>query len=170
MSNPLNNSTNLNLAQIAWVVKDINATKKFFEGTLGVKNFSDVSTIRAKDYKGTYNGKPSNEETLVSMAYSGGTFIELIQPLSGEGVFKEYLNENPGGGVQHVAYRLPVSDLDKKISEFENNGYRIICSFDTYIAKIVFFDTRKDIGVFTEIMGITDEGQKIIEQMKSGNY
>jgi len=27
----------------------------------------------------TYYGKPSNAESLVAMAYAGGTFIELIQ-------------------------------------------------------------------------------------------
>jgi hypothetical protein len=42
----------------------------------------------------------------------------------------------------------------------------VISSFDTTIAKIVFFDTRKEIGVFTEIMGITKEGETIVEKMK----
>lgn len=42
----------------------------------------------------------------------------------------------------------------------------MISSFDTSIAKIVFFDTRKEIGVFTEIMGITKEGEKAVQEMK----
>jgi methylmalonyl-CoA/ethylmalonyl-CoA epimerase len=42
----------------------------------------------------------------------------------------------------------------------------VISSFDTPIAKIVFFDTRKEIGVFTEIMGITKEGEKAVQEMK----
>jgi len=44
-------SLDLNLAQIAWVVKDINTTLKFFQDVLGMTNFSEVVTIRVKDYQ-----------------------------------------------------------------------------------------------------------------------
>ena len=70
--------------------------------------------------------------------------------------------------MQHIAYSIPVADLDKIISEFENKGFPVISSFNTPIAKIVLFDTRKEIGVFTEIMGITEEGEKAVQKMKSG--
>ena len=42
---------------------------------MGISNFSKVETIRVKEFEGTYYGKMSNAESLVSMAYSGGTFI-----------------------------------------------------------------------------------------------
>jgi len=159
-----------NLAQIAWVVKDIETALRFFRGAMGVKDFSKVATIRAKDYDGTYYGQPSDGESLVSMAYSGGTFIELIQPTSGHSVFHDWLNKNPGGGVQHVAYSLPIADFDKVISQLTDEGYPIISTFDTPIAKIFFFDTYKDLGVATEIMGITKEGEVVVAKMKSGAY
>ena len=100
------------------------------------------------------------------MAYSGGTFIELIQPVSGNSVFQDYLDKNPAGGIQHIAYSIPVAKLDKVISEFSDNGFPVISSFNHPIAKIVFFDTCKEIGVMTEIMGITEEGEKAVQQMK----
>ena len=100
------------------------------------------------------------------MAYSGGTFIELIQPVSGNSIFQDYIDTNPAGGIQHVAYSLPVAKLDKVISEFADKGFPVISSFDHPIAKIVFFDTRKEIGIMTEIMGITGEGEKAVQQMK----
>src|SRR6185295_6553936 len=93
-------SLDLNLAQIAWVVKDIKAMKEFFQDVMGISNFSEVETIRVKEFEATYYGKPSNAESLVAMAYSGGTFIELIQPLSGNSVFQDYLDKNPAGGIQ----------------------------------------------------------------------
>ena len=161
-------SLELNLAQIALVVKDIKAAKSFFEDVLGISNFSNVETSRAKDYEATYFGKPSDAENLVAQAYSGGTFIELIQPVSGNSMFHDYLDKNPAGGIQHVAYRIPVAKLDKVISGFADKGFHVISTFDTSIAKIVFFDTYKEIGVMTEIMGITEEGEKAIEKMKNG--
>jgi methylmalonyl-CoA/ethylmalonyl-CoA epimerase len=158
----------LNLAQIAWVVKDITVAKSFFQDVMGITNFSNIVTIRVKEFDATYYGNPSDAESLVSQAYSGGTFIELIQPLSGPSVFQDYIDKNPAGGVQHVAYRIPFADLDKVISEFADKGFPVISSFDTPIAKIVFFDTYKEIGVMTEIMGITKEGEEAIQKMKSG--
>jgi len=163
------NSFGSHFTQIAWVVKDIKTAKRFFEDVMGIRNFGKVETIRVKEFEGTYYGKPSDAESLVAMAYSGGTFIELIQPISGSSIFQDYLDKNPAGGVQHIAYSLPVANLDKFISEMANKGFGVVTSVNHPIARIVFFDTSKDIGVFTEIMGITEEGEKAVEKMKSGN-
>ncbi|MBI5372051.1 MAG: VOC family protein [Sphingobacteriales bacterium] len=156
--------------QIAWVVKDINAALKFFREVMGVDSFGEPVIIRAKDYEATCYGKPSDAETLTSIAYSGGTFIELIQPLSGNSVFHDYLDKNPAGGIQHVAYRIPVEKLDKVISGFADKGFPVVSRFNTPPAQIVFFDTSKEIGVMTEIMGITKEGEAMVEKMKSGKF
>jgi len=165
METNMTKTLGLDLAQIAWVVKDIETTLRFFQDVMGI-SFSKVDTIRVKEFGATYYGKPSNAESLVAMAYTGGTFIELIQPVSGNSVFQDYIDKNPAGGLQHVAYSIPVARLDKVISEFANKGFPIISSFDHPIAKIVFFDTCKEIGVMTEIMGITEEGEKTVQQMK----
>ena len=160
-------SLGLNLAQIAWVVKDIKTVKSFFQDVMGISNFSEVTTIRVKEVDATYYGKPSDAESVVAMAYSGGTFIELIQPISGNSVFQDYLDKNPAGGMQHVAYSIPVARLDKVISEFADKGFPAVSTFNHPITKIVFFDTYKEIGVMTEIMGITKEGEEQVEKMKN---
>jgi methylmalonyl-CoA/ethylmalonyl-CoA epimerase len=56
--------------------------------------------------------------------------------------------------------------LDKVISKLTDEDLPVISSFNTPIAKIVFFDTIKEIGVMTEIMGITKEGEEQVEKMK----
>jgi len=160
-------SLGLNFAQIAWVVKDIKTALGFFQGVMGISNFSKVETIRVKEFEATYYGKPSDAESLVAIAYSGGTFIELIQPISGNSIFQDYLDKNPAGGIQHVAYSIPVAKLDKVISNFADEGFPVISSFNHPIAKIVFFDTYKEIGVMTEIMGITKEGEEQVQKMKN---
>ena len=152
--------------QIAWVVKDVEKSKTFFQKMFGVKNFSPTGTTRLQDYDGTYYGQPADAENLVTMTYSGETFIEIIQPISGKSIFKDYIDNTPTGGIQHIAYSTPIANLDNVITEFENKGFTVVSSFDTPIAKIVFFDTREEIGVFTEIMGITKEGEKAVQQMK----
>jgi methylmalonyl-CoA/ethylmalonyl-CoA epimerase len=152
--------------QIAWVVKDLDKSKAFFQELYGVTNFMPTSTTRLQDFDGTYYGNLADAENLVTMTYAGGTFIEIIQPVSGKSIFKDYIDKNPAGGIQHLAYSTPLANLDNVIASFKSRGFEVVSSFDTYIAMIVFFDTREEIGVFTEIMGITKEGEKAVADMK----
>jgi len=161
-------SPELTPSQIAWVVKDVEKAKNFFKEMFGVNNFSPTGTTRLQDYDGTYYGQSADAENLVTMTYSGGTFIEVVQPISGKSIFKDYIDNNPSGGIQHIAYSTSITNLDNVISDFENKGFTVVSSFDTPIAKIVFFDTREEIGVFTEIIGITKEGEKAVQEMKVG--
>ena len=163
-------SLDLQFAQVAWVVKDINGAERFFKEAMGIDNFSKTQITRLKEFEATYYGEPCDAENLVSMAYTGRTFVELIQPVSGRSIFQDYLDKNPAGGIQHIAFSTPVRDLDNVISGLTEKGYPVIATFTTPIAIIVFFDTAKDIGVLTEIMGITEEGEKAVQKMKSGNY
>ena len=164
-----NSSSDLQFTQIAWVVKDIKATERIFRETMGISNFSEAEIIRLAEFEGTHFGVPSDAESLVVMAFTGETFIELIQPLSGHSIFQDYLDKNPSGGVHHMAYSIPVAKLDNIISEMAQKGFQVITSVNHPIARIVFFDTSKYIGVYTEIMGITEEGEKAVQMMKSGN-
>jgi predicted mannosyl-3-phosphoglycerate phosphatase (HAD superfamily) len=159
-------SFGLQLTQIAWVVKDIKASERIFRETMGINNFSNVDVIRLKEFGGTHYGEASEAESLVTMAYTGTTFLELIQPLAGRSIFQDYLYKNPGGGVHHIAYSTPVDNLNSIISEMTNKGFPVVTSVNHPIARIVFFDTSKYTGVFTEIMGITEEGEEIVQKMK----
>ena len=159
-------SFELQFTQVAWVVKDIKAAERIFREAMGIGSFSKPEIIRLGDFGATYYGEPCDAQSLVSIAYTGETFIELIQPLSGRSLFQDYLDKNPGGGVHHIAYSTPVANLDKVISEMANKGLRVVSSVNHPIAKIVFFDTSKDTGVFTEIMGITEDGEQAVRKMK----
>jgi methylmalonyl-CoA/ethylmalonyl-CoA epimerase len=156
----------LEFAQIGWVVPDIHAALKFLEGSLGI-DFPKPERYSAEDLNIKYYGKVVPHEGLVAQTYNGSAFIELIQPLSGQSLFDDYLAKYPAGGVQHLAFRLPVSGFDKVIDDIIRQGYPIIGEVDHPIARMKFFDTYKTTGVATEIMGITEDGWKAIESMKT---
>jgi methylmalonyl-CoA/ethylmalonyl-CoA epimerase len=156
----------LELAQIGWVVPDIHAAVKFLASALGIAGFPKPEQIRAQDLGMTYHGQVVDGEWLTTQTYNGGAFIELIQPLSGQSMFHDYLAQYPAGGTQHLAFRLPVSDFNRVTSDLREQGYAIISEVDHPIARMAFFDTYKTLGVATEIMGITPEGWIAIEQMQ----
>ncbi|MHA4812123.1 VOC family protein [Flavitalea flava] len=168
MNSISNTIAGLELAQIGWVVPDINAAVKFLTSALGIAGFPQPERFRAQDLDMTYYGKAVAGEWLTTQTYNGGTFIELIQPVSGQSMFHDYLAKYPAGGTQHLAFRLPVSDFNRVISELREQGYAIISEVDHPIARMAFFDTYQTLGVATEIMGITPEGWTAIEQMKKG--
>jgi methylmalonyl-CoA/ethylmalonyl-CoA epimerase len=166
MSNIDNTISGLELAQIGWVVPDIHATVKFLTNALGIAGFPQPEHFRAQDLGMTYYGQAVAGEWLTTQTYNGGTFIELIQPVSGQSMFHDYLARYPAGGTQHLAFRLPVSDFDRVTGELRDQGYAIISEVDHPIARMAFFDTYQTLGVVTEIMGITPQGWTAIEQMQ----
>ena len=148
------------------MVPDIHAAVKFLAGALGISGFPSPEHIRAQDLDMTYYGKTVAGEWLTTQTYNGGTFIELIQPVSGQSMFRDYLVRYPAGGTQHIAFRLPVSDFDRVTGDLREQGYAVISEVDHPIARMAFFDTYQTLGVATEIMGITPEGYTAIEQMQ----
>src|SRR5678809_120558 len=150
MSNLNTTLAKLEFAQIGWVVPDINAALKFLEKSLRV-DFPKPERYSSEDLGIKYYGKIVPHEGLVSQTYNGGAYIELIQPLSGQSLFGDYLAKYPAGGVQHLAFRLPVSGFDKVINEIIQQGYSIIGEVDHPIARMKFIDTYNATGVATEI-------------------
>lgn len=161
-----NTIAELELAQIGWVVPDIHAAVKFLTNALGIAGFPQPEHIRAQDLRMTHYGQVVAGEWLTTQTYNGNTFVELIQPVSGQSMFHDYLAQYPAGGVQHIAFRLPVSDFNRVTSDLREQGYAMISEVDHAIARMAFFDTYQTLGLATEIMGITPEGWIAIEQMQ----
>lgn len=156
----MSNNFNLDFAQVCWVIPDIHATVEFLSNSLGIA-FPKPELVRAQDLNMSYYGKVVEAEWLTTQTYNGGTYLELVQPLSGQSMFHDYLAKYPLGGIQHNAFRLPVSGFEKVTSELRKT-YEVISEVDHPIARMIFFDTYKTMGVVTEIMGITPEGWKIL--------
>ena len=155
--------------QIAWVVKDIAAAERFFVNTIGISRFLHIDNLAAKDTEGTYLGKPGDWVCNLHIAYAGDTQIELIQPVSGASMFQESLDRH-GDAVQHVAYWLDDADYAAAAAHLESSGYPEIQSFRLPIARVGYFDTRRAIGVVTEVVGATKEGHEFRRNLKAGIF
>ena len=166
MSTPNNPTAGLELAQICWVVPDVRAAMGFLSGGLGIAGFPPPQPMNAQALGMTHHGQLVAGEWLTTQAYNGSTFLELVQPVSGQSMFHEYLAQHPAGGIQHVAFRLPVADFARVTGDLKQQGYALISEVDHPIARMAFFDTYQTLGVATEITGITPEGFIALEQMK----
>jgi methylmalonyl-CoA/ethylmalonyl-CoA epimerase len=73
-------------------------------------------------------------EWLTTQTYNGGTFIELIWPVSGQSILHDYLTNYPAGGIQHIVFRLLVSGFGRITSDLREQGYAVIREVDHLIA------------------------------------
>ncbi|MEX1316163.1 MAG: VOC family protein [Synechococcaceae cyanobacterium] len=155
--------------KVAWVVKDLAAAERFFVETMGIRRFMHMDNLAAKESENTYLGKPADWVCKLHIAYAGDTQIELIQPVSGASIYQESLDRH-GDAVQHVAYWLDDKAFDAAAAHLESSGYPQIQSFRLPIVRVGYYDTRRVIGVVTEIVGSTEAGHELRRNLKSGNF
>ncbi len=155
--------------QVAWVVRDIEASEKFFRKLMGVPKFLRFNNLSAKDTNGTYLGKPADWVIHLSIAYAGDTQIELIQPVSGASMYQQWIEQH-GDGVQHIAYWLDESEYDAAAGHLVDAGFPEVQGFSMPMARIGYFDTRAAIGVVTEIIGANAAGHLFRDNLKTGNF
>ncbi|MGB9023739.1 MAG: VOC family protein, partial [Candidatus Bathyarchaeia archaeon] len=88
-------------SQVAIVVRDLMASMKHFWEELGVGPWKiwRFSSENLTDM--ILHGKPAEYSFIVGMAYVGDVSIELVQPLEGESIFKEFLDKK-GEGIHHL--------------------------------------------------------------------
>lgn len=107
---------------IGVAVKDIAKAVEFYQ-TLGVGPFNK-SSIVTKDK--TLHGKPiTGGITLVQIGRMGNIGLQLIQPVEGDSISKESL-ENIGECINHVAFE--VDDIESIMEDMVNKGYAIVFS------------------------------------------
>jgi methylmalonyl-CoA/ethylmalonyl-CoA epimerase len=156
--------------QVAWVVPDIEKSAKFFQETMGVPRFLKMENLRSRDLEGTYKGHPADFEFHLYLAMSGGTMLELIQPVSGKSIYTDFLAQQKNGGIQHIAYAVQVAAFDDAVAQLKNQGVKIIQRLVLPVAKVAYFDTYAEIGVATEIIGLTAAGNQLLDQLNTGDY
>ena len=116
--------TNL-FAQVGFIVKDIEETKRKWAAFLGV----DVPETQAcGDYavtQTTFEGKPAPQaDSLLAFFDVGpGLQLELIQPNEAPSTWRNFLNEH-GEGMHHIAFQ--VRDSAKQVANAETAGFRLV--------------------------------------------
>jgi len=125
------------LDHIGIAVKDLQATLKFYEETLGLKS-TGIEVV---------------EEQKVRVAFLpiGDTEVELLESTDEDGPIARFIAKN-GEGIQHMAYK--VDDIEAAIAEMKEKGVRMIDEKPRYGAggaKIAFCHPKSTSGVLIEL-------------------
>ena len=116
--------TNL-IAQVGFIVKDVEASKKKWAEFLGVE-VPETQPIGDFAITGTtYKGEPA-PDAYCWMAFfdvGPGIQLELIQPNEAHSTWRDYLDEH-GEGIHHVAFN--VKNSAEKVASAEKAGLKLV--------------------------------------------
>lgn len=109
------------MAQVGFIVKDLDATKKKFAELFGVEVPPSIDGGNFEITKTEYKGAPAPDANC-HMAFfnlNSGFQIELIEPNEHPSTWREFLEEH-GEGLHHIAFTMP--GMEKNIEACEALG------------------------------------------------
>jgi Glyoxalase/Bleomycin resistance protein/Dioxygenase superfamily len=138
------------ISQVAVVVRDMKKTIENYWKILGLGPWSiytfappALKEMRVRGKSVTYSMKLA--ETTV-----GGVIIEVLEPLEGPSIYKEFL-EQKGGGPHHIAcYKVP--DVKEALENFKKMGIAVLQSGKFDEVEFYYLDTENTLGTVTEIV------------------
>jgi methylmalonyl-CoA/ethylmalonyl-CoA epimerase len=158
------------LEQVAFVVRDLNAAQSFFTQKMGISRFYVIENFGRRATDKTFRGRPAEHNFTIALAYSGNTQIELIEHLSGDTCYKEFL-ERKGEGMQHMGFFLDDREQHQQVlAEFRKNGFSILQSGRFGDAMYTYFDTESAIGAVMEIVYLDQRSRELMTRIKSGDF
>ena len=124
--------------QIGIVVKDMEATMKFYEKMFGIEPFPTVESA------------VDSAKLKIGLFQLGEVQIELIQVLEGENILSKFLEER-GEGLHHLGFF--VEDIEKELAKLEKGGIKVLERGTVLgVVKFAHLDTEKILGVVLELI------------------
>jgi len=134
--------------QIGVVVKDLQEAMERYWNIFGIGPWHIYTFQPPVVTNTTLRGKPAQFTMKLALTQIGNIQWELIQPLTGPSVYKEFL-EKHGEGLHHVACDL--GDYDQAVATLKKHGIGILTSGDTPVDSFAYLDTEKVLGTPLEI-------------------
>jgi catechol 2,3-dioxygenase-like lactoylglutathione lyase family enzyme len=158
------------LEQVAFVVRDLDAAQRFFGQSMGIGRFYVIEHFGRRATDTTFRGHPAEHDFTIALAYSGNTQIELIQHLSGNTCYKEFL-EQRGEGMQHLGFFLDDRQQHQAVlAELGKNGHSVVQSGRFGDSMYTYFDTESAIGAVMEIVYLDQRSRDLMARIKRGEF
>ncbi len=137
------------LAQVAIVVKDIEASAKRYSEVLGLPVPGVITLVPGLEVNQTYCGLPSDARAKLAFFQLGPVQLELIEPMGGESTWQEVLDRK-GEGFHHIAFW--VENMQKRVDFLKGHGIPMIQRGDMGEGQFAYFDAEKQLGVVLELL------------------
>ncbi|WP_067715871.1 VOC family protein [Nocardia yamanashiensis] len=154
------------VTQIAWVVTDIARGEEFLTATLGAGKWTRMPDVHFAPANCVYRGAPADFTAHISLAYSGDTQLELIQPVCGASIYSEFL-ERGGPGLHHVC--VEPEDFDAALKTAAAQGLEVLQQGDMGgQMRFAYLDGAAAGMPYLELAEIGSNMRMFFEQIKKG--
>lgn len=145
------------LKQIGIVVRDIDKAIEDWEA-IGARKFHRffLSTSRKTCGEVFKNGKPHAIEASMAIADINGIEIELMQPLDDQSIYFDFLKES-GEGIHHLCFHTDHIPFDQLNDYMKSRYGEPVFNGIGARTKFAYYDCRKEMGVFIEIVTKKDQ-------------
>jgi catechol 2,3-dioxygenase-like lactoylglutathione lyase family enzyme len=144
---------NNGIAQIAMVVEDLDAAVEQYHKLFGIEGWTFYTYGKPLVKEMSYHGQPAEHSFRVALSYFGDMRIELIQPLEGESIYKDFIAEH-GYGLQHLG--VLVEDMQAALAQARAAGLEMIQDGSGFgldgDGHYAYLDTQKTLGVTIELI------------------
>lgn len=141
------------VAQICLLVPDLDKAMKNYWEKFGVGPWHIYTYGKPLVKRMTRNGKPAEYKMKVGLSYIGSMRIELIQPLEGDTVYKEFIEQH-GYGVHHLG--ILTQNMHDSIQQAKKAGFRMTMDGAGFgpddDGHYAYLDTEDAIGTTIELI------------------
>jgi methylmalonyl-CoA/ethylmalonyl-CoA epimerase len=141
------------LVQACVVVSDIEAKLEAWSRLLGVPVPEIRLTGTLADTGTTYDGRPSDARCKLAFFEIGGLSLELIEPLPGPSVWRDFLERN-GGGLQHIG--ISIAGMAGAVALAEAEGMPVKQRAEFVGGRYVYLDSEQQLGAMLELLEFDD--------------
>jgi len=137
------------LNHIGVAVPSMEAAIAYYRDVLGASVVTEPFDLPEQGVKVAFVDTP---QVSGALGTTGGTQIELIEPLGETSPINGFIAKNPAGGQHHLCYE--VEDIDAARAWFEGQGKRILgpTRIGAHGTPIFFLHPKDMLGQLTEIM------------------
>lgn len=155
------------IIQVAWVTDDIDAAERLLAEQFGVASWTRVPDVVFGPDTTTLRGEPVEMVLHVSLAYAGDLQLELIQPVRGPGIHREFLDVH-GSGLHHVCFA--VDDVDAACAAAEDAGVPVLMRGSMMDGEIEFayLDGSAGGAPYVELARIGPQMQAFYDAVHAG--
>lgn len=110
------------MAQVCIIVPDLDKAIRNFYHIFGIGPWHYYTYGKPLVKRMTRNGKPADYKMKVGLSYFGKMRLELIEPLEGDTVYKDFVDKH-GYGVHHIG--ILTDDMESSIAKASKAGIRM---------------------------------------------
>jgi methylmalonyl-CoA/ethylmalonyl-CoA epimerase len=137
------------LAQVAIIVRDIEASAKRYAEIFNLPVPEVISLGPGLEVNQTYHGQPSDARAKLAFFSLGQVELELIEPMGGESTWQEVLDRK-GEGFHHIAFW--VDGMQKSVDFLKARGVPMIQRGDMGEGQYAYFDAEAQLGLVLELL------------------